>query len=220
MLKSKLLLLLIFAFVIFSCGNKTDNTTTQKENSNNNTTQNNISADTIKSMNEKEDDTTEITNTKTQPKQITDVFKGELTAVFKSYLVISSSLVTSGVEETKSAANNFKVILKKVNPDGLDDNSKNKWSGYLTKMNSDVNRIANSDDIEVQRKTFYDLSETLAKAIKRFGIKEKSVYRIFCPMAFDEKGASWLNDTKEVINPYFGDRMLHCGEVKEQILNN
>jgi|GEM_PF-1210027 Cu(I)/Ag(I) efflux system membrane fusion protein len=214
------LFVLIIVIVFCSCGNKTDNTTSQKENKNNNTTtQTSISTDTIKSLNEKDDDTNETTNTKTQPKQITDEFKSGLTAVFKSYLALSSALVTSSTEDTKSAAGNIKVSLKKVSSDGLDEDSKNKWNGYLSKLNSYSNQISKSEDIETQRKTFYELSGTLAKAIKRFGIKEKSVYKIFCPMAFDGKGAFWLNDAKEVINPYFGDQMLHCGEVQEQLSN-
>lgn len=35
----------------------------------------------------------------------------------------------------------------------------------------------------------------------------------FCPM----KNASWLSDSKEVCNPYYGDKMLTCGSVKEEI---
>jgi len=219
MSKTKLLLL-IFVLIISSCSNNKDNTTSQKENNNNNTTlQNTISADTIKPMNENDSDTIETANTKTQPKQITDEFKSGLTAVFKSYLTLSSSLVTSSTEDTKSAAGNFKVILNKIISEGLDEDSKSKWNGYLSGLNSCSNQISKSDDIEAQRKSFYELSKTLSIAIKRFGIKEKSVYKIFCPMAFDEKGAFWLNDTKEVINPYFGDQMLHCGEVREQLSN-
>jgi hypothetical protein len=34
-------------------------------------------------------------------------------------------------------------------------------------------------------------------------------------MAFDNKGADWLSDVSEVVNPYFGESMPGCGEVKE-----
>jgi hypothetical protein len=36
-------------------------------------------------------------------------------------------------------------------------------------------------------------------------------------MAADGKGASWLSDKREVRNPYYGDKMLTCGSVKESI---
>jgi hypothetical protein len=36
-------------------------------------------------------------------------------------------------------------------------------------------------------------------------------------MAFNNKGDFWLSDNEEVLNPYFGDKMLRCGEVVEVI---
>ena len=36
-------------------------------------------------------------------------------------------------------------------------------------------------------------------------------------MAFDNTGGYWLSNSKEVRNPYFGNSMLKCGEVKETI---
>ena len=34
-------------------------------------------------------------------------------------------------------------------------------------------------------------------------------------MAFDNKGAEWLQVGTQVNNPYFGDQMLRCGEIRE-----
>ena len=36
-------------------------------------------------------------------------------------------------------------------------------------------------------------------------------------MAFDNKGARWLQDNDQTSNPYFGHTMLRCGGVKEMI---
>jgi Cu(I)/Ag(I) efflux system membrane fusion protein len=36
-------------------------------------------------------------------------------------------------------------------------------------------------------------------------------------MAFDNKGADWLQADTKVANPYFGDAMLRCGEVRRTI---
>ncbi len=38
-----------------------------------------------------------------------------------------------------------------------------------------------------------------------------------CPMAFDNKGADWLQMDEDIRNPYFGASMLKCGEVVEVI---
>ncbi|RYE20357.1 MAG: DUF3347 domain-containing protein [Sphingobacteriales bacterium] len=75
-------------------------------------------------------------------------------------------------------------------------------------------QIAETTDIEGQRKAFLTLSNdiiTLAKGVKT----ETTTYIAYCPMADDSKGGFWLSDKPEIKNPYFGDAMLTCGEVKE-----
>ena len=44
---------------------------------------------------------------------------------------------------------------------------------------------------------------------------ESSHHLTFCPMAFDFAGAHWLQDHEQIDNPYFGAKMLRCGEVRE-----
>jgi hypothetical protein len=36
-------------------------------------------------------------------------------------------------------------------------------------------------------------------------------------MAFDDKGAYWLSAESEIKNPYFGKKMLECGEVTDSL---
>jgi len=47
-------------------------------------------------------------------------------------------------------------------------------------------------------------------------VNEK-VFVAFCPMADSNKGAYWLSKEEKVINPYFGNAMLTCGEIKQVI---
>jgi Cu(I)/Ag(I) efflux system membrane fusion protein len=54
--------------------------------------------------------------------------------------------------------------------------------------------------------------------VVQFGIPDtRQLYRIHCPMAFNNKGADWLQADKDIRNPYFGASMLSCGEVTEEI---
>jgi hypothetical protein len=34
-------------------------------------------------------------------------------------------------------------------------------------------------------------------------------------MAFDGEGGYWLSDSKEIRNPYYGEKMLVCGNVEK-----
>jgi len=42
-------------------------------------------------------------------------------------------------------------------------------------------------------------------------------YYQYCPMAFDNKGAYWISNETEIRNPYFGEKMLKCGENKDTL---
>ncbi len=41
------------------------------------------------------------------------------------------------------------------------------------------------------------------------------LHRAYCAMAFNNRGARWLQRKKFIMNPYWGDKMLHCGGVEE-----
>lgn len=79
-----------------------------------------------------------------------------------------------------------------------------------------LNAIANSQDVNIQREAFEYLSELVYKTVMKEG-SSTPLYKQFCPMAFNNKGAYWLAAEMEVNNPYFGDVMLHCGSVQEKV---
>jgi Cu(I)/Ag(I) efflux system membrane fusion protein len=36
-------------------------------------------------------------------------------------------------------------------------------------------------------------------------------------MAFNDKGAYWLSNISKIKNPYYGKKMLTCGEVAQEL---
>jgi hypothetical protein len=91
-----------------------------------------------------------------------------------------------------------------------------KTGEYSDELNASLQAISGTDDIEEQRVAFEKLSEDMY-AVAKADHGGKTIYKQFCPMAFDDKGAFWLSDNKEILNPYFGASMLRCGSVKEEI---
>src|SRR5690554_6119855 len=85
----------------------------------------------------------------------------------------------------------------------------------LMPMKKALKNIESTTDIEEQRAQFNALSNNIIDMTESFGLETDKVYKQFCPMAFDDAGAHWLSESDEVLNPYFGDMMLHCGEVQE-----
>lgn len=83
-------------------------------------------------------------------------------------------------------------------------------------LKTSLQMISGSMDVNFQRKAFEQLSKDMYHFVKtnQTGI---TVYKQFCPMAFNYKGAFWLAKEEQVNNPYFGNLMLHCGHVDETI---
>ncbi|MFD2101818.1 DUF3347 domain-containing protein, partial [Flagellimonas iocasae] len=90
------------------------------------------------------------------------------------------------------------------------------WMTISKEISNSANSISKISDIKAQRDHFKHLSAHLSKGVKLFGVDQK-IYEQFCPMADNNKGAYWLSTTKEIKNPYFGEAMLTCGEITDEM---
>ena len=78
-------------------------------------------------------------------------------------------------------------------------------------------KLANTSELDEQRKLFSTLSNEMATLVKGGKLSMGMLYLEYCPMANGNTGAYWLSNETEIKNPYFGDKMLKCGSVKEMI---
>jgi membrane fusion protein, copper/silver efflux system len=147
--------------------------------------------------------------------EVPEVFRKQLTAFVQSYLSIKDALVKTDLKETQAAISPAKSSLSKVDMKLLDSKAHDIWMDLLRPIQNSLDKITQTTDVEEQRKHFETLSDNLIEAVEYFGVLENTIYRQYCPMAFRDKGAYWLSSEKEIRNPYFGDKMLTCGEVKE-----
>ncbi|MAZ25486.1 MAG: hypothetical protein CL868_00205 [Cytophagaceae bacterium] len=77
-------------------------------------------------------------------------------------------------------------------------------------------QLADTDDLEKQRELFAQFTEKAGPMFED-ALSGGTIYKKFCPMAFNNKGAYWYADIKGISNPYFGDKMPKCGSVKKTI---
>ncbi|MGQ3676922.1 efflux RND transporter periplasmic adaptor subunit [Tenacibaculum discolor] len=147
-------------------------------------------------------------------------FKEQLQKAYEAYIVLKDALVKTDANAAKTSAENLQKDLTLVDMKLLTNEEAHKqWMQLVPTLKSSNAEIAKTTDVDVQRKYFKVLSEHFIMAVQSFGINEVT-YKQYCPMADSDKGAYWLSKEKQVLNPYFGDMMLKCGEVKETINNN
>jgi len=148
--------------------------------------------------------------------KVSGKFQEQLKEVYYDYINLKDALVK---EDSKGSSKNATTLLSnlgKINMKLLKDEAHNHWMSLIDEIKSSTTSIAGSQDIKTQRNHFKHLSSHLIKAVQIFGVKEK-VYVEFCPMADNNNGAYWLSKEEQILNPYFGDAMLKCGEVKQTI---
>lgn len=128
--------------------------------------------------------------------------KNEKPDVIQQYLQLKDALIASDANKAQKSA---QILAKSLAI----------TKGFETPSLS-ADSIAKSNDLAQQRSLFTHLSEGFIVQVKK-GKLVKSLYVQYCPMANQGAGGYWLAAEKEVRNPYYGDEMLNCGEVKETL---
>ena len=144
------------------------------------------------------------------------VFQKQLSKVYESYIKIKDALVLDDTSKVSNQANSLLENLSQVDMTLIKDEAHNHWMSLANEIKSSATSISATSDIKAQRDHFKHLSSHIINAVQLFGVNEK-VYLEFCPMADNNNGAYWLSKEEHILNPYFGEAMLTCGEVKQVI---
>lgn len=143
-------------------------------------------------------------------------FQKQLKEVFDQYIVLKDALIK---EDAKTATVASSMMLKKVtliDMKLLKGEAHTTWMQLSKELKKHTIAFNLTTEIKKQRNHFKPLSSSLIMIIEKFGINQK-VYSQFCPMADNNTGGYWLSLEDKVVNPYFGNAMLTCGEVTKTI---
>jgi Cu(I)/Ag(I) efflux system membrane fusion protein len=174
----------------------------------------NMSSEEMENM----EDTSQQTKEKERPNyEAPQQFKKQLTALLDQYIEMKDAMVASDAGKTAAAAKDALQALENTDMTLLKGDAHMFWMENFDTLKSALTTISESNDLGVQRKAFVDFNPILFKKIKAFGLDGKTVYYQFCPMANNDNGAYWLSTEKNIRNPYYGEMMLECGEVRETL---
>ncbi|TVQ71540.1 MAG: DUF3347 domain-containing protein, partial [Balneolaceae bacterium] len=135
---------------------------------------------------------------------------GLFDAVLDDYLALSYVLVESDASAASDAAGQLAASADQFSQADLADPAREHAAGWLDVLQARIREIENSDDVEEQRKSYHELSETMIAMVDAFGHQKDQLYHQRCPMVNGGNG-DWLSTQEQIMNPYHGDRMLHCG---------
>lgn len=124
-----------------------------------------------------------------------------------AYYGVKNALVATDAAKAKTQATTLVAALGKVGSATLSAADKKALASAKTSAAT----ISQTTEVAAQRKAFETLSTNMIMLVK--ATKPAKTYVQYCPMV----KASWLSDSKDIKNPYYGNQMLTCGSVKEEI---
>jgi Protein of unknown function (DUF3347) len=156
-----------------------------------------------------------ISNAQDLGKIDTDVQK-QIGASLTSYYALSNALIDSDAEKASIKSDELHKTFDSVDASKMTAAQKTAWGKLETLLRLDAKHIKDNKEIGHQRGHFLKLSNNMYALVFNFKANETEAYLQYCPM----KKASWLSNSKDIKNPYYGNKMLDCGSVKATLKKN
>lgn len=137
--------------------------------------------------------------------------------IVSTYLQLKNAFTNDNTTDAATAGTKLETAFKNFDKTSLTATQKKTFEDVEDDAREHAEHIGkNGGNIAHQREHFEMLSKDIYDLVKIFG-GGQVLYKDFCPMYNNKKGAYWISETKEIKNPYLGKAMPTCGTIKEEI---
>jgi hypothetical protein len=133
-----------------------------------------------------------------------------MSAMISAYLDVKDALIKDDVASASKAGEQLALAASSI------DNAELK--PVLDKVQEMGSTIA-KESLAGQRAQLEMMYAPMTTLIEALGTSQ-TLYQQYCPMYNGNQGGSWLSAVETIENPYFGDKMLRCGSVKQTFAVN
>ncbi|TWI85068.1 Cu(I)/Ag(I) efflux system membrane fusion protein [Lacibacter cauensis] len=172
----------------------------------------------------KDEKSEETTAAPEQPKAAgyaySETFNQSMTNVLNAYYNLKDAFVASDTAKVNTAAVALKGLLDSLKLDEVkqfDSLGFTSIDGRAGDVAAEISGMLGEKELEKKRESFEMVSNAFYDMVRVIKPTGATIYYQYCPMAFNDKGAYWLSSADSIMNPYFGKKMLTCGEVKETL---
>lgn len=151
------------------------------------------------------------------PMRVPDAMLASLEPVLRGYLEAQEALAADEITQARAALDGLATTATNLVPEGSSKTTE-LWDKIASSLIGNARKAHRAEaDAEV-RSAFEDINEPMTRLLSQFGNPlSESVQTAFCPMAFDNRGAGWIQRAGSLANPYYGAAMLRCGEVSATV---
>jgi len=144
-------------------------------------------------------------------------FVKALAPLLNAYLELQDALASDDFDRARQASASTRLAVDAVEPPKSPEVAA-AWRESRASLLSDLRYMDAATTLDGARREFEPLTRSVELVLQRFGNPlPDELHVAFCPMAFDNRGARWLQRGNQVRNAYFGARMLACGEMKDTV---
>ena len=155
--------------------------------------------------------------TEEQPTVLVDAaFGAHLKDLYNAYYNLQEALSKDDEATARTAGSVMEKALAEVESQSLKAQTISIWTRESQSLEAQLKALSKAGNIEGVRAAFEPLSSQVYRLIQQFG-GNATAYRFHCPMAFNNKGAYWLQNNDQLANPYYGSAMYRCGSQVETL---
>lgn len=137
----------------------------------------------------------------------TESFDKQMQPLLEAYLKIPKVLAADHTEGVVESAKKVGNLAKSLDPSTVTGKHAGHYRDIPKKLMAAARKLEMSKDIDAMREALKELSKPMAMWATMS--KPKGVSVMYCSMA----PGSWLQQGTVIANPYYGAKMLRCGEI-------
>lgn len=146
-------------------------------------------------------------------------FRLDFNNQFIAYLKMKDAFIKSDIVLINRAARQYDSSISLLDFGAIEAAEPIKMQADMLAgtISRELEALQLEPNLEDKRRSFQMISDALFDLMRTIRYTGSKIYKQYCPMAFNNNGAYWLSNSNNVINPYFGESMLHCGEVIDSL---
>ena len=148
-----------------------------------------------------------------------NAFNSSFKPVLSIYYELKDNFIAENDLLIDSAARKLINAVDSVKLEEIFDDSTVKYTAqtYTEGIKSELIGLLGEKLLDDKKKSFQMISEQLYDLIRVVQFDGEIIYHHYCPMAFNNDGATWMSSSTLILNPYLSSTMLNCGELRDSI---
>ncbi len=144
-------------------------------------------------------------------------FDSQLWKAISDYLQLKEAFISADLSKIENNMRQLRISIEGVDFSLLEGKAVEAWGSHRKVLLASLDQMEKVGNLEAKRLHFSHISEAVYCSARSFNPDGGRLFTAYCPMALNSRGAYWLSDSREIRNPYLGQEMQSCGEVREVI---